>query len=121
MLMHATAHGGCTDTIRESAPEADSGRKIPLPPQGLKPAFVLKIKPGFFSWMFYQTTLSRPLILASSFFFFSFLKLKGNVLSLPAPYSSDCLHQNVRANTIRGVNSSMSGLLSAVVIVRLTT
>ena len=29
MSMHAIAHGGCTDTVRESAPEADSGRKIP--------------------------------------------------------------------------------------------
>ena len=29
-LVHATAHGGCTDTVRESALEADStGRKIP--------------------------------------------------------------------------------------------
>ena len=27
--MHATARGGCTDTVRESALEADSGRKIP--------------------------------------------------------------------------------------------
>ena len=29
MLMRATAHGGCTDTVRESAPEVGSGRKIP--------------------------------------------------------------------------------------------
>ena len=28
-LMHAIAHGGCTDTVRESALKADSGRKIP--------------------------------------------------------------------------------------------
>ena len=29
MLMHAIAHEGYTDTVRESALEADSGRKIP--------------------------------------------------------------------------------------------
>ena len=29
MLVHAIAHGGCTDTVRESAPEVDSRRKIP--------------------------------------------------------------------------------------------
>ena len=29
MLMHANAHEGCTDTVRESAPKVNSGRKIP--------------------------------------------------------------------------------------------
>ena len=29
MLMHAIAHGGCTNTLRESALKADFGRKIP--------------------------------------------------------------------------------------------
>ena len=29
MLMHVTAHGGCMDTVRESALKVDSGRKIP--------------------------------------------------------------------------------------------
>ena len=29
MLMHAIAHGGCTDTVREYALKIDSGRKIP--------------------------------------------------------------------------------------------
>ena len=29
MLLHAIAHGGCTDTVRESALEVDFGRKIP--------------------------------------------------------------------------------------------
>ena len=29
MLMHAIVHGGCTDTVRESAQKVDSGRKIP--------------------------------------------------------------------------------------------
>ena len=28
-MMHGIAHGGCTDTVRESALEADSRRKIP--------------------------------------------------------------------------------------------
>ena len=28
--MHATAHGGCTDIVLESALEVDSGRKIPF-------------------------------------------------------------------------------------------
>ena len=27
--MHAIAHGGCIDTVRQSALEADPGRKIP--------------------------------------------------------------------------------------------
>ena len=27
--MHAIVHGGCTDTLRESALKVDSGRKIP--------------------------------------------------------------------------------------------
>ena len=27
--MHATAHGGCTHTVRESAPKGDTGRKVP--------------------------------------------------------------------------------------------
>ena len=31
MLMHAIANGRCTDTVRESALKADSGRKIPCP------------------------------------------------------------------------------------------
>ena len=29
MLMHATAHGGCMDTVRETALEADPGGGIP--------------------------------------------------------------------------------------------
>ena len=36
--MHAIAHGGWTDTVRESALEVDSGRKeIILPHSGLEP------------------------------------------------------------------------------------
>ena len=41
--MHAIAHGGCTDTVREAALEVDSGRKNPLPHLGLKPASVLRL------------------------------------------------------------------------------
>ena len=36
MLMHATVHGGCVDTVIESALGADSGRKNPLPHMGLE-------------------------------------------------------------------------------------
>ena len=35
MVMHAIAHGGCTDTVRESALKADSGRNIPCRTGGL--------------------------------------------------------------------------------------
>ena len=44
MLMHAIAHRGCTDTVRESALKADWD-KNPLPYQGLKPVPVFA--PGF--------------------------------------------------------------------------
>ena len=44
MLMHAIAHEGCTDTVRESALEVDSGRKIPLPNLGLEPTSVLRLE-----------------------------------------------------------------------------
>ena len=45
MLMQAIAHRGCTDTVRESALEADSGKKRKkkkktLPHRGLEPASV---------------------------------------------------------------------------------
>ena len=29
MLKHVIVHGGCTDTVRESALKVDSGRKVP--------------------------------------------------------------------------------------------
>ena len=41
--MHAIAHGGCTDTVRESALDVDSGEKNPLPHGGLEPASVLRL------------------------------------------------------------------------------
>ena len=37
MLMHAIAHGGCTDTVRESALKFGSGRKIPSRPRDSNP------------------------------------------------------------------------------------
>ena len=36
-LRHAIAHGGCTDTLRESTLEVDSRRKIPCSTGDLKP------------------------------------------------------------------------------------
>ena len=41
MLMHATAYGGCADTVRESALKADSRRKNPF--SILKPRSVLRM------------------------------------------------------------------------------
>ena len=38
--MHAIAQEGCTNTVRKSALEADSGRKNPLSHRGLEPASV---------------------------------------------------------------------------------
>ena len=43
MLLHAIAHGGSTDTVRESALEVDSGEKVPFPYRGLEPASVLRL------------------------------------------------------------------------------
>ena len=41
--MHAIAHGVCTDTVRESAPKVDSGRKIPCRTWGFEPSSVLRL------------------------------------------------------------------------------
>ena len=49
MLMHATAHGGCMDTVRESAVEVDCGRKIACRTGDSKPrhiSFVLGLSVG---------------------------------------------------------------------------
>ena len=54
MLMHATARGICTGTVRESresAMEGDSGRKNPLPGLGFEPASALRLA---FQWDAYQ-------------------------------------------------------------------
>ena len=48
MLMHAIAHGGCTDTVRESALKVDSGRKIPCRTGDSNPR-------QYCAWLFSQT------------------------------------------------------------------
>ena len=57
MLMHVTAHRGCTDTVTESALEADSGRKIPCRTGDSNPR-------QYCAWLFtrtlYQLSYSRP-------------------------------------------------------------
>ena len=64
MLMHAITGRGCTDTGRESAPEVDSGRKIPCRTEDLEPASVLRLA---FQFDGLQTELSWPLLLPSWF------------------------------------------------------
>ena len=55
--MHAIAHGGCTDTVRKSALEADSGKKIPCCTRDSNPR-------QYCAWLlsrtFYQLSYSRP-------------------------------------------------------------
>ena len=58
-LMRAIAHGGCKDTVRESAPEVDSGRKIPCRTDDSNPR-------QYCAWLFSRTlyqpsTLRAPL------------------------------------------------------------
>ena len=54
-LMHAIAHGGCTNTVRESALEVD-WEKNPLLHQGLEPA-------SLFGLAFQSDTLPAKLFL----------------------------------------------------------
>ena len=58
MLMHAIAHGDCTDTVSGSALEADSGEKF-LAAWEFEPALVL-----YCAWLFsrtlYQLSYRRP-------------------------------------------------------------
>ena len=60
MLMHTIAHAGCTDTIRESALEVDSGRKIPCHTRDLN-------SHQYCAWLFsrtlYQLSSSCPFML----------------------------------------------------------
>ena len=58
MVMHAIAHGGCTDTVRGSALEADSGRKIVFAAPGTRT--LLNITPGFFSQTLYPLSYPGP-------------------------------------------------------------
>ena len=57
MLVHAIAHGGCTDSVRESALEVDFGRKIPCHTGDSNPR-------QYCSWLFsrtlYQLSYSHP-------------------------------------------------------------
>ena len=81
MLMHAIAHGGCTDTVRQSALEFDSGRKIALPPLGLELA----------SWLFQSDALptERSLPQTVFFFFFFFFSLPYTNHESPRRHNSN--------------------------------
>ena len=57
MLMHTTAHGGCNDTVRESALKADSARKIPC-----RTVRVLEPAPGFSVGRSTNRAIPAPLI-----------------------------------------------------------
>ena len=73
MEIHEIAHGGCTDTVRESALEVNSGRKIPCrtwdsnPCQYCQRLFMSKL----FSLTLYQ--LNYPRLLSYSSFLFIYL------------------------------------------------
>ena len=54
--MHAIVHGGCTDTVRESALEVD-WEKNSLPHRGLEPTSVLRL---VFNRTVYQLSYCRP-------------------------------------------------------------
>ena len=58
MFMHATAHGGCTDTVRQSALEVDSGRNIPCCTGDSNPR---QYYAWFFSRTLYQLSYTRPI------------------------------------------------------------
>ena len=55
MLMHAIAHEGCSDTVRESAPEVNSGKKIATRTGDSNPH-------QYYTWLFSRTLyqLSYP-------------------------------------------------------------
>ena len=57
MLMHAIAHEGGTDTVRESALKVDSRWKIPSPHWGLEPS---KYCAWLFSRTLYHLSCPRP-------------------------------------------------------------
>ena len=60
MLMHAIAHGGCTDTVRESEPQVDSERKIPCLTGDSNPR---QYCARLFSRTIYQLRWFTPLVL----------------------------------------------------------
>ena len=47
-LLQTIAHGGCTDTVRESALKVDTGKKIPCRPGDLNPR-------QYYAWLFSRT------------------------------------------------------------------
>ena len=55
---HAIAHGGCADTVRESALEVDSGEGIPCHTRDLNPH---QYCTWLFSQMLYQLRYPCPL------------------------------------------------------------
>ena len=62
MLMHVIAHGGCADTVIESALEVDSGRKVPMSHQGIKlSALCLLLRPTLYLLSYPSTILIPPL------------------------------------------------------------
>ena len=75
MLMHAVAHGGCTDTVRESALKADSGRKsLVVSYRGIEPASVLRLA-------FWSDALPAELFSSGSNDRARVTRVKGNVKS----------------------------------------
>ena len=63
MLTHVIAHGGCMDTVRESAPEVDTGRKIYCHTWYSKPH---QYCTWLFSPMLYQLSRPRPLLMLTT-------------------------------------------------------
>ena len=59
ILMHVIAHGGCTDTVRESALKVDSGIKIPCR-TGDSKSNPRQNCARLFSRTLYQLSYSRP-------------------------------------------------------------
>ena len=58
MLIHAIAHGGCADTVRQSALVTDSGRKIPCRTGDSNPR---QYCPWLFSRTLYQLSYPRSI------------------------------------------------------------
>ena len=57
VLMHVIAHGGCMDTVRESALGADSGREIPCRTWDSNPP---QYCTWLFCWTLYKQSYSCP-------------------------------------------------------------
>ena len=85
MLMHVAAHGGCTDTVRETTPEVDSGRKIPCRTGDSNPS-------QYCSWLFSRTFCQ---------------------LSYPCPFTFEALkpEENTRLGLFMGTERVSEGAL----------